>query len=218
MQYQGKLAGMVLLLANTVIWFFYGRYLKTPPVLDIVLLVCTGLIGYWFGFLYDRVKITSLRDELTQVYNRRIIHKHIPDLLERAARRNCCLSVTIVDCDNFKNINDKHGHAAGDNVLRNISTILVQNVRRNDLIVRWGGDEFLVIAENSDPSSARSIQDRINTQLEELSAIMNIKLSVSVGTAMYPADADDILDLIEIADQNLYHYKHTKKELASKEL
>lgn len=218
LSYKGRWVGLGIMLANSVVWSYFFMLVEkrgASPLFILLIYAVNGMIGYGLGALYDRVKHASLLDELTHAYNRRVLKKHVPSLLAKTARRRSCLSVTLIDCDNFKRINDHYGHAAGDTVLKNISSLLMQNTRSNDLVVRWGGDEFLIIARDADQDKTEKMMRRLGFQLEELSGQLNIELSVSVGTAVYPTDADRMEQLIQIADRNMYHLKSVRKETAT---
>lgn len=215
MSYKGRWIGLGIMLGSSLVWsliFMLSGEHNVSLLFAVLFYIVNGMIGYGLGALYDQVKRASLRDELTHAYNRRVLQEHIPTMLASTARRQSCLSVTLIDCDDFKRINDLYGHAAGDTVLKNISRLLIQSTRTNDLVVRWGGDEFLIIARDADQNETEIIMQRLYRQLQELSVQLNIELSVSVGTAVYPTDAKRMEQLIQIADQNMYHLKGVKKE------
>lgn len=170
------------------------------------------IAAFCMGLLYDQVRSLSLRDDLTMAYNRRFLEKVMPSLLEKTSRRGASLTVTLIDCDDFKKINDENGHHTGDTVLRGISRLLIENIRRDDYLVRWGGDEFLLIASNAEYGSTQVILDRLNNELEKMSARMKLPLSVSVGTAAFPSDASHLEELIHIADHRMYQSKLLRKE------
>ncbi|MDF2925577.1 MAG: diguanylate cyclase [Paenibacillaceae bacterium] len=220
MKRMGRWAISGFMMCSSLVWLWLGLAESNHRWL---MLACGGLqvlAGFGMGMLYDRVRALSLRDDLTTAYNRRFLARAMPSLLSRLARQHRILTVTLIDCDDFKKINDQNGHHAGDIVLRGISRLLIENIRREDYVVRWGGDEFLLIANDADIASTRSIVDRLNGELATMSLSMNMPLSVSSGTAAFPEDATRLEDLIRIADQRMYHTKLMRKNLppASSEL
>lgn len=93
---------------------------------------------------YDKAKYFSEKDTLTGVYNRRFVEAIFPKLLAQVERKNEQLSLSIVDCNDFKPINDTYGHKIGDEVLITLSSLLAGEIRKSDIVARWGGDEFLI--------------------------------------------------------------------------
>lgn len=172
------------------------------------------LAAFGMGVLYDRVRALSFRDDLTPAYNRRFLTKVMPSFLAATTKKQRSLTVTLIDCDDFKKINDEHGHHTGDKVLQAIALLLSQNMRYDDYLVRWGGDEFLLIASDMEQHSVQTVLDRLNDELDSMSARMNMSLSVSAGTAAFPSDATGLEDLIRIADQRMYQSKLRRKEPA----
>lgn len=211
----GRWIGSGIMLAASFGWIGLCPSLWGHAGRTAAYLIFTGLVGFGLGYWFDRVHATSLMDDLTDSYNRRFVTRMMPALLAKTSRRGASLSITLIDCDDFKKINDQCGHAAGDLVLQGVSRLLVNNIRKDDYVVRWGGDEFLVIADYADHSGARVMMDRLEHELALLSHEMSFPLSVSVGTAVYPADASRLEDLIRIADERMYENKHLKKLPAS---
>jgi len=166
-------------------------------------------IAFWAGKQYDKVKFDSEIDSLTGFYNRRFVDNVLPSLLAQMDRKNEKLSIAILDCDKFKAINDRYGHRKGDLVLQEFSALLLTSIRKSDVVVRWGGDEFLIIAPYADDDDIKKILKRFNNELRELSKKMQITISVSSGYAIYPRDAKIIDDLISIADSKMYSLKNT---------
>jgi diguanylate cyclase (GGDEF)-like protein len=211
----GKWTSVAVMLTASVIWMALGDVMRAHPVPAFYLLALNGLAGLGLGYWVDRVYAASLRDDLTPAYNRRFLTRMMPSLLARSSQRNTLVSVTLIDCDDFKKINDEYGHNTGDKGLQVISLLLIGNTRRDDYVVRWGGDEFLVIAANTDYESTRLMVDRLEVQLRSMSGEMSMPLSVSAGIAVYPEDASKLEDLIGIADHRMYEDKHMRKEAAS---
>jgi diguanylate cyclase (GGDEF)-like protein len=208
MNYTGRIFGSIIMLTAIIVMriyaYIYLNYpLTAPPIIGVIFL----LIAFEAGKQYDKVKFYSEKDSLTGCYNRRFFNKRIPNLLLQLNKENEKLSLAILDCDNFKTINDNYGHKKGDLVLQELSALLLTIIRENDMVVRWGGDEFLIIAPYSDKIDIKGIIDQLENELERLSKRMKIGIFVSSGFATYPSDAKEIEDLIHIADENMYCFK-----------
>lgn len=150
-------------------------------------------------------------DALTGLPNRSALIERLIEELERARRYDQPLSVCYVDADFFKAINDAHGHAAGDEALRVISATLRQTVRVFDMVGRYGGEEFLVIAPGTRLDDALVLGERLRAAIEEQTIRVpsgaEINSTVSIGVAEYPANATNLETLIDRADIALYAAK-----------
>lgn len=159
----------------------------------------------------------AMHDELTKLPNRRYLESFLSYRFEEYKRFGLKFAVLFADIDNFSHVNNKYGHNAGDMVLKNISISLRQSVRRNDLVGRWGGEEFLGIYSISSPSEISSIAERFRFLIENTEVISEnniIKVTASVGiTAVCPDD--DIKTLVNRADQLMYKSKHLGKNKVS---
>ncbi|MFC1856164.1 diguanylate cyclase [Thermodesulfobacteriota bacterium] len=170
-------------------------------------------------FLQDELKKSnsllkelSNTDSLTKLHNRRFIMELLETEFERGLRYESFLSVLMLDIDHFKNINDTYGHQAGDEILKKIGDILNDVRRKSDLPGRYGGEEFIIVLPHSDNTGARSLAERIRSQVEEYDFEdadgTNIKVTVSIGTATYPAiGVHSSAELIKKADDALYEAK-----------
>ncbi len=159
-------------------------------------------------FLVEETQLLALTDGLTGLYNRRHANKRLEEEIARARRNNTGLCVAMCDVDHFKAINDEYGHAAGDQVLQQIAKSLTEYVRRNDIVSRWGGEEFLVIFSEIKLAAARIVAERLRGRLAITSQGEEgpKHISVSIGLAMLrPGITGDAL--IEQADQALYRAK-----------
>ena len=149
-------------------------------------------------------------DELTGLPNRRMFASRLTVALEQAARKKNSLAVVMLDLDGFKVINDTLGHLAGDQVLRDVACVLRKNVRSSDVVARIGGDEFIILLDGlSGESSARRFCESIGTALEQPMCFNDhpMRISASVGIALYPEDGRDPIKLLRIADQRMYSRK-----------
>lgn len=164
---------------------------------------------------YEKLEKLSNTDEMTGLCNRRAFTEQVNKrlIIQKRQRQTCAL--LYIDIDNFKQVNDTYGHAAGDEVLIKLSSILERNTRIEDLICRLGGDEFAVWLENIDEESALQKAARIlecNDELQKLAEIAEKPLSFSIGIALSYPDLDLSLDrLMEQADTALYEVKKNGK-------
>lgn len=202
------------MLTTSIIWLLIGDWSLVHPGVLLWLVALHLATGFSLGLMFDRVYAASLRDDLTLSYNRRFLTRKMPALLARTKKHNNSLCVTLIDCDDFKKINDEYGHHTGDTMLQVISSFLNENIRKDDYVVRWGGDEFLVIAEHSDYTASHAMIDRLQAELKRVSAERNMPMSVSVGTAVYPQEASSLEGLLRIADHKMYDNKRKRKQTA----
>ena len=153
-------------------------------------------------------------DALTGLANRRELTARLHDELERAARNETSLSLLVVDVDDFKAINDGHGHQAGDEAIKAVASLLAASVRETDLAVRLGGEEFVVLLPGARLKNAKATAEKLRLAIEELeirvSADVTIRLTASFGIAEFPtyATADA---LFSAADSALYQAKRAGK-------
>ncbi len=149
-------------------------------------------------------------DALTFLPNRRLIVTQIQREVTRAERYSWPLTVSMLDLDTFKLVNDKYGHAAGDSVLRTVSRELRAHIRQPDEIGRYGGDEFLVILPNSGASAATEQAARLCEQVRSMRLTIHdepVRLTLSVGIAQLRRRAEDWQGLLDRADHALYEAK-----------
>lgn len=159
-------------------------------------------------FLIEETQQLALTDGLTGLYNRRHASKRLVEEIARSRRNNTGLCVAMCDVDHFKAINDEFGHGAGDRVLQQIANSLTEYVRRNDIVARWGGEEFLVIFSEIKLTAARIVAERLRGRLANTPQVEGgpERISVSIGLAMLSPGVDAEA-LIEQADQALYRAK-----------
>ncbi|MFN8065193.1 MAG: diguanylate cyclase [Vicinamibacterales bacterium] len=145
-------------------------------------------------------------DPLTGVANRRGGEKHIANEISRARREKRPLSCILIDIDRFKAVNDTFGHQAGDQLLRDVSGLLRRTVRAYDILVRWGGEEFLLVLPGVDLKLARTLADRLRSAVEALDTHGLGRVTVSAGAAEFENDYD-FSSTLRTADRRLYQAK-----------
>lgn len=142
------------------------------------------------------------RDSLTGLANRRRLDQDLNTLLTTDPRLERPAAVIMVDIDHFKSVNDEHGHAAGDEMLREVSSVLMQQVRADDVVYRYGGEEFCIILPGADQQSARKVADRIVAASRSVTGVGGMRVTVSAGVADGPGSQID--RTMEAADQALF--------------
>jgi len=154
----------------------------------------------------------ALEDELTGLSNRRSILEQLTRHLAQAKRANRPLALLILDIDYFKRINDEHGHLSGDKVLRDVVDCLQSRLRTQDVLGRWGGEEFIAILPDTDETGAAALAEQLRVAVERMrfSAVdgQGIVLTLSIGVhALRTGHEDECDDMIGAADRALYRAK-----------
>jgi diguanylate cyclase (GGDEF)-like protein len=160
--------------------------------------------------LMDTLRESNLRDAMTGLNNRRFLEEYVDTLVATADRREQHISVLMLDCDYFKQVNDSYGHEAGDAVLKAIAKAIQGCVRASDLVIRYGGEEFLVLLQDADGPNGDRVGEKIRAAVEKLSIEVpggKLNKTVSVGVADYPEDAEGLWQAIKYADVALYKAK-----------
>ncbi|MCE5287505.1 MAG: GGDEF domain-containing protein [Pelosinus sp.] len=208
MKYTGRIIGVLVMLLVIISIRIYA-YIFLEYSLGTLLIpgVFYLAIAFMLGKQYDQVKFYSERDSLTGLYNRRFVTTFFPKMRSQMEKKNEKLSVLLLDCDNFKIINDTYGHMQGDQVLMEVAALLLAKIRQEDLAVRWGGDEFLLIAAYTDEAKVKAIMERLKKELTKVSEKLQINISASGGYAVYPTEAKTLDELIQVADTKLYLLK-----------
>jgi diguanylate cyclase (GGDEF)-like protein len=165
---------------------------------------------------YDELKklnLNAVTDSLTELYNRRVFNEFFERELNRAKRYNQPLGLVMMDMHRFKEVNDKHGHPRGDEVLRMAAATLKKALRTSDFAFRIGGDEFALVLPQTDAPQAQALSRRIETVFADTlkSLQLNVTVGMDYGVANYPQDADNTEELVRIADERLYQRKHAHR-------
>jgi len=168
----------------------------------------------------EQAERSAITDPLTRLYNRRHLMAALSRELRRSQRYALRLSLLMLDLDEFKRLNDEHGHAAGDAVLQQVARILRRAVREADVPCRFGGEEFAVILPETDRLGAYAVAERTRARIERLfqdGAFQGLpaRLGLSGGIACYPDDGQNPATLVARADQALYLAKERGKNRIS---
>ncbi len=172
-----------------------------------------------FGFqdaldesFHENLLSSALRDGLTKLFNKRYLMDRLDSELKFAQRHETSLSLLMIDIDHFKKVNDTHGHLAGDAVLVHIAQVLTRAVRNEDVVARFGGEEFAIILRAIGIEPALHMAERLRRQVE--AAVVRctageLKTTISIGVAGFPSTMAKMPEqLVEAADQALYRAKH----------
>jgi diguanylate cyclase (GGDEF)-like protein len=189
-------------------------------VLVASLTVAAGVFSTVLARMGERQRSLSRRESLTGCFNRRAFYELFPREVERARRLGQGVAILFLDIDNFKRINDRHGHETGDRVLQQLSARLRGIIRETDLLFRWGGEEFVVLLPHTVPGEAPVLGERIRAAVAERGfaaseAYPDVTVTVSVGvagTSSWPVDPDALL---ASADAACYQAKARGRNLVS---
>ncbi|MFO1502735.1 MAG: EAL domain-containing protein [Steroidobacteraceae bacterium] len=157
----------------------------------------------------------ATHDPLTGLPNRLFLRDRLPELLQRAANSSSCMALLFLDLDQFKSINDTRGHAAGDELLRETARRLRASIAGTDIVVRMGGDEFVLLV--GDPGDRQNVANVAQRVLEAMRAPLRIEdqsfaMSASIGVSVYPDDGGDVESLLKHADIALYEAKNAGRD------
>ncbi len=162
--------------------------------------------------LMDALQQSAFRDGLTGLYNRKFLEEHTKKLIPQALRDKFNIGVLLLDMDHFKAVNDEYGHDIGDKVLKELARILNETVRESDLIIRYGGEEFIVLLVNvKTEEQAIAIANKIRIKVSEneidVYAGSKLRKTISIGLSMFPDDSRSLDSVIKNADIALYEAK-----------
>ncbi len=198
-------------------WIFvtYSNYYITKERKNLVLRILNEYkIAYESAEIYERMQDMAAIDELTGLYNRRFGMKRLNEEYKRALRIEKCMCLIMLDIDHFKSINDTYGHQAGDYVLSTIGKILSESFRSEDIVMRYGGEEFLCVLCNSNSEGAIKRAEEIRKKIEEFDFIYRdhkIPVTISGGISILDMKKEKKTpeELIREADEALYTAKRT---------
>lgn len=174
--------------------------------LEAVADICTSAIQN--AIYFERVRQLAYRDGLTGIFNRRFFEMRILEELERSSRYASALSVLLIDLDGYKGLNDEFGHLLGDEVLRQISALFLQQLRKADVVCRYGGDEFAVLLPQTSGEQAAAAAEKLRRAVAawEFPGVPR-PITLSVGVACCPANGRTRDELVKAADDALYGAK-----------
>lgn len=160
--------------------------------------------------LMESLRDSTLRDPMTGLNNRRFLEEYVDTLVASVQRKRTHVAILMLDLDYFKMVNDTYGHDAGDAVLKALSNVLKQSVRASDLVIRYGGEEFLIILLDSSGKAAEQVAENIRAAVEALKVQITgivLQKTISIGIADFPSDSDTFWQAVKFADVALYQAK-----------
>lgn len=161
------------------------------------------------------LKESALRDALTGLYNRRFLEESYESLIAGILRRKTILGLLMCDLDFFKQINDLYGHDAGDSVLKEVANVIRNSVRSSDIVIRFGGEEFLALLVDTREGESLEIAERIRERMKELKIKTPggfIQRTISIGVSEFPKDTHNFWEAIKFADVALYKAKELGRD------
>jgi len=160
--------------------------------------------------LMESLRDSTLTDPMTGLNNRRFLEEYVETLVASVQRKRSHAAILMLDLDYFKMVNDTYGHDAGDAVLKALSTVLKQSVRASDLVIRYGGEEFLIILIDTVGEAAERVADNIRLAVENLKvqvAGIVLQKTISIGISDFPTDSETFWQAVKFADVALYQAK-----------
>ena len=167
--------------------------------------------------LMNTLRESALKDPLTGLYNRRFLQDHANHVISGVLRRKKTLGLIMCDLDYFKQVNDQYGHDVGDLVLKETATMINRGVRDADIIIRFGGEEFLILLIDINPGDAILVAEKIRKIFEETKIKIpngSIQKTLSLGVSEFPGDGEGFWQCIKYADVALYRAKETGRNKA----
>jgi diguanylate cyclase (GGDEF)-like protein len=165
---------------------------------------------------FTKIRELVITDELTGLYNSRHFHEIVEYEIERSRRYATELSLAFIDLDHFKKVNDTHGHLVGSRLLAEFGALVAEQIRKVDMAVRYGGDEFVIILPNTAKKGAFTMVSNLRNRLKEHRFLadsgLHIAITASFGIATFPVDAQSKLDLIRVADRAMYEVKESTRD------
>lgn len=209
MKQYGRVFFVSIAVVSALRWMFY-YYQETGKFNwdEIIQNIPVFIIVWFLGKKYDEAKYLSDFDPLTNTNNRRFIFRKFQKVANRANKKNNSLTLFLIDIDRFKQINDNYGHNVGDDALKHISGILKENRKKEDIICRWGGDEFVIITTNVNDEQGSQLIEKWKRSLDELTQRLGIPVSASIGMSSYPHNGVELDQLVKYADHKMYEDKN----------
>lgn len=165
------------------------------------------------GKMRDTLEYQAIRDNLTDLYNRRYFKDRLDQEVGRAGKNKYLMAILICDIDHFKAINDAWGHQVGDEILKGVAQVIKEATRGMDLVARWGGDEIVVALANTTREGVSIATERIRKGVRRIGEKALIDLDLSMGVALYPEHGTHSDDLLRLADRALHISKRSGEKI-----
>ena len=211
----GSALGALTVVGLTAAPAVFSTYLHPLPSLSLALLVPAASVAVLIAVRErlererDALRDFALSDPLTGIANRRSLLAQIDYEIARHTRANLSFSLLMLDLDGFKGLNDRYGHAAGDDLLRDVASAMRDAIRAQDTVARIGGDEFCVLAPETDFSGTEQLEARVEQAVGDVTVGVKA-LHASSGVAVFPDDGISPEALMQAADQRLLSAKRER--------
>jgi len=203
----GIMLGLSLLAVCNVCFSPYSQHLYS--IIGIIFVVALSLYGFICGQFIQKYYTLAHRDQLTNLWNRRYFYAKLSKEVDHFKQTKVPLCIALIDIDDFKIINDIHGHFVGDVVLKEVATILINSTRAVDTVVRLGGDEFAIILADTNIEAASAVAERIRETIANSNDCC--KTTISVGVLLIQPEIEIKVDqILKLVDETLYKAKTTK--------
>jgi len=184
------------------------------PPLESVADICAGAIQN--AHYFEKAQQLAYIDGLTGIYNRRYFEMQIATEIERASRYDGRLAIIMIDIDHFKRLNDEFGHLLGDEVLRQVSDVFGQQLRKVDVVCRYGGEEFCILVPQTSGGNAMEVAEKLRRMVESYRFPgVPVKVTISAGVAEFPTHGRSRDELVAAADAALYASKEAGRNRVS---
>ena len=191
--------------------FIYGAFSWSSQISRMILLMMASLLSAVVVRRTQELLRLSTRDPLTGLFNRGHLHDRVSAEVSRARRSKQPLTIAMIDVDHFKSFNDKHGHAAGDQVLRVIAAELLKAFRKTDIVGRYGGEEFVIAMPDTDRGAGARKLEEVRQLIEgtriQTKTGATVNVTISGGLAAFPIDGVGDEELLAVADARLFQAK-----------
>ena len=211
-----------MIVQENIVGLFYLCHQTNPHFFDTTTMQLVQAIADSAAVAMDNINLReslrqqSIRDPLTRLFNRRYMEETLDREIKRAERAGYSLSLMLFDIDFFKQVNDVHGHQAGDTVLRDLGDVLISHTRADDVACRYGGEEFLTILPNTNRQTVLRKAENLRNMIKEMEWHFNVqkptRITVSLGVAVFPFDGKTTQELLKIADAGLYRAKNEGRD------
>jgi diguanylate cyclase (GGDEF)-like protein len=217
--------GSIILSAVISAAFHFAIGMPMRPSAWAVTLVCPTLIAplmSWWVFdlvlkvehAHELLRVQSTIDHLTGIFNRRYFMDRLREEIDRAERYGTSFAVAFIDIDNFKRINDEHGHLSGDEILQQLTRVCAKEVREIDTLARIGGEEFALLLPQTAPAEAEQLVERLRASVAATRAKIGdgwLDVTVSIGLTSSSREVLDVNGILRRADEALYAAKRQGK-------
>jgi len=198
--------------------YLYGIFGWSNEVSRLIMMITASALSLALVSRSQRLLQLATSDPLTGLFNRGYVEDRLAIELSRARRYGKVLTLAVIDADRFKALNDTHGHAAGDFVLKKIGALLRDSFRQSDTTARYGGEEFVVLLPETDIEAARrkveSLRELVAATPIQLGLLaQSVQITISAGLASFPDDGDDAAELLAAADERMFRAKRQGRNL-----